>query len=393
MALVSRPTRSTPRHGARYEDHPRAVQIRILRRLIGLAIGLAFTVPVISCSGDSPTQPTSTLASPDTALLSCPASIQQQSVDALPVQVTWPLPTVAGIPVDKGSYAPVPGTSFPIGTSTVTFTADNPSLGGSCSFIITITPPDPKLRFTRFMAFGDSITEGFVGNGFLPAGVAPRDIPALLRAARGRPIPGISQAIQPLSSYPAQLQNLVTPAYHTQFIVVGNEGRSGERASEGASRIVSSLVLTQPEVVMLLEGFNDIDAALSDRPLGATTPVNVSPIADELRSMVERAQEHGAEVLLATLTPVTSVREQTDPGTQAAITALNSEILGMSGLAGVAGVVDLHAMLDGIPGIIGSDGLHPTVAGYRRIAEIFFADIVSRYDVTPRAPAFTTARW
>ena len=144
---------------------------------------------------------------------------------------------------------------------------------------------------------------------------------------------------------------------------------------------------------MLLEGFNDIDSALSDRPLGATTPVNVSPIADELRSMVERAQEHGAEVLLATLTPVTSVREQTDPGTQAAITALNSEILGMSGLAGVAGVVDLHAMLDGIPGIIGSDGLHPTVAGYRRMAEIFFADIVSRYEVTPRAPAFTTARW
>ena len=322
----------------------------------------------------------------------CPASIQRQSVDALPVQVTWPLPTVAGIPVDKGSYAPAPGTSFPIGTSTVTFTADNPSLGGSCSFIITITPPDPKLLVSRFMAFGDSITEGFVGNGFLPVGVSPRDIPALLRAAKGRPIPGISQAVQPLNSYPAQLHNLLAPTYHAQIIAVANEGRSGERASEGASRIVSSLLSTQPEVVMLFEGFNDIDAALADRPLGVTTPIDVSPIADELRSIVERVQEQGAEVLLATLTPVTSVREQTDPGTQAAITALNSEILGMGGLAGVAGVVDLHAMLDGIPGIIGSDGFHPTVAGYRRIAEIFFADIVSRYDVTPRAPAFTTAR-
>ncbi len=391
MALVAQLRRSTPRQRAGRKSPARAVRVPILRCLIGLASGLTLAAPVTSCSDNSPTQPTSILTSPDTALMLCPASIQRQSVDALPVQVTWPLPTVAGIPVDKGSYAPAPGTSFPIGTSTVTFTADNTSLGGSCSFIVTITPPDPKLLFTRFMAFGDSITEGFVGNAFLPAGVSPRDIPALLRAARGRPIPGISQAVQPLNSYPAQLQNLLTPTYHAQIIVIANEGRSGERASEGASRVVSSLLSTQPEVVMLLEGFNDIDAALADRPLGVTTPIDVSPIADELRSIVERVQEHGAAVLLATLTPVTSVREQTDPGTQAAITALNSEIRGMSGLAGVSGVVDLHAMLDGIPGIIGSDGFHPTVAGYRRIAEIFFADIVSRYDVTPRAPTFTTA--
>ena len=58
---------------------------------------------------------------------------------------------------------------------------------------------------------------------------------------------------------------------------------------------------------------------------------------------------------------------------------------------GLGGVVDLYAALNGVPGIIGADGFHPTVAGYRRMAEIFFAEIESRYDTTPQPPAVTAA--
>ena len=323
------------------------------------AVALVLAVLTAGCGDDTPTAPTPT--TPGTiavALLSCPPSVERQSVDALPVTISWDPPTVAGIPVDKGSCSPVSGSAFPIGTSMVVCTADQTSLASSCSFSITITPPAPTLRFTRFMAFGDSITAGEVGDSVLPT----------------------SNAVQPLNAYPAQLHNLLTLAYATQLISVANEGLSGERASEGVSRLTASLLAGQPEVLMLFEGFNDID----------DTPNNVASIAADLRSMALNAQGRGVEVLLATLTPVTDAREESNPGTRATIIALNAEIRGMAAALGLGGVVDLYAALDGVPGTIGADGFHPTVTGYRRMADIFFAEIVSRYDITTRAPSLTT---
>ena len=345
------------------------------------AVALVLAVLTAGCGDDTPTAPTPT--TPGTiavALLSCPPSVERQSVDAWPVTISWDPPTVAGIPVDKGSCSPVSGSAFPIGTSMVVCTADQTSLASSCSFSITITPPAPTLRFTRFMAFGDSITAGEVGDSVLPPGVTAREILARLRAVRGRPIPGTSNAVQPLNAYPAQLHNLLTSAYAPQLISVANEGLSGEHASEGVSRLTASLLAGQPEVLMLFEGFNDID----------DTPNNVASIAADLRSMALNAQGRGVEVLLATLTPVTDAREEAHPGTRATIIALNAEIRGIAAALGLGGVVDLYAALDGVPGTIGADGFHPTVTGYRRMATFFFAEIVSRYDIPARAPSLTT---
>ena len=81
--------------------------------------------------------------------------------------------------------------------------------------------------------------------------------------------------------------------------------------------------------------------------------------------------------------------ERSRPGTRATIIALNAEIRGMAAALGLGGVVDLYAALDGVPGTIGADGFHPTVTGYRRMADIFFAEIVSRYDIPARAPSLT----
>lgn len=350
-----------------------------IERLHGAA--LVMTVLAAGCGSDpSPTTPTAP-ETPTAALMACPAAISRQSVDALPVAVSWDPPTVAGLPVDKGSCAPVSGTAFPIGSSSVTCTADQPSLATACSFLVTITPPDTSLRFTRFMAFGDSITEGFVSDAFpVPAGTSPVGILALLRAARGRTFPGISTAIQPLSAYPAQLLTLLAPAYATLPIGVTNAGISGERAAQGVSRIMGALQSARPEVLLLLEGINDIDlAALLDQIGPRTGVLDISPIAADLRSMVLIAQGLGVEVLLATLTPVT-FEEEASPGARAAVLNLNAEIRRMAIELGLGGAVDLHAILDGVPGIIGSDTLHPTAMGYRRMAEIFFAEIVSRYD-------------
>ncbi len=321
--------------------------------------------------------------------MACPASVNRQSLDALPMRITWELPTVAGIPVDKGSCSTPSGTPFPIGTSTVSCTADQPTLAASCSFSITITPPDTRLRFTKYMAFGDSITAGFVGDAVrLPAGMTAREIPALLRAAGGRAIPGISSAVQPSNAYPAQLQSLLAPGYPTQQITVANEGLSGERVGEAVTRFPASLLSVQPEVVLLFEGFNDIDSALLNRG-GEGSPIDVRPIRDDLFTMALHAQEQGIEVLLATLTPVTDVREEADPGTREAILALNTLIRGIAVQLHLSSVIDLYSALDGIPGMIGADGFHPTVTGYRRMAEIFSAAIVSRHDITPRPPVLT----
>ena len=335
-----------------------------------------------------------TVTPPD---LACPPPVTSQSLDALPVPIIWDLPTVPNTPVETFSCAPMPGTAFPIGTSTVTCTADWPAVPttadepppvDSCGFTVTIDPPDPTLTFTQFMSFGDSITEGFVFAGPLPAGVTALDIPAVLGGAGGPAIPGILRAVEPFSSYPTRLLTLLTPAYLTQFIAVTNQGISRERAAQGAARLPLSIQAFLPEVLLLLEGFNDINLELGLQPAG--TPVDVDPIANTLRDMVLTAEARGVEVLLATLTPVTDVREASDPGTRTAVLELNDEIRRMSPQLGNGGIVDLHSALDGVPGMIGADGFHPTVAGYRRIAEVFFAEIVSRYDITPRAPGLRT---
>ena len=315
--------------------------------------------------------------------MSCPPSVNRQSVDALPLTVSWNLPTVAGVPVDKSSCSPVSGSRFPVGTSTVTCTPDQTALANACSFTITIVPT-PRLRFTRFMAFGDSITEGFITPGLLPSGVTPADIAAQLRAAAGRPIPGFSTAVQPLNAYPAQLLNLLAPAYATQSISVANEGESGEFVSAGGvARLTSSLLSVRPEVLLLFEGFNDINFALFSP--GIKTPSSIAAaIAGDLRSMVQDARGRGVEVLLATLTPISDLYEATVPGTRAVIVTLNAEVRRLDAEFGLGGVIDLYNALSA--GMLGADGFHPTAAGYRRIAEVFFAEIVSRYDNTPQPP-------
>ena len=354
-------------------------------RLCGAA--LIASVLTVGC-GDStsPTAPTTgSSPSPAPAVLSCPASVTRQSVDALPVPIAWTPPTVEGIAVDKGRCSPSSGTAFRIGTSTVTCTADESALATACSFSITITPPDAKLRFTRFLAFGDSITEGFVGGSALPRGVTARELPALLRAASGRTLPGLARAVQPLNAYPAQLRTLLTQAYTTQVIGVVNDGRSGERAAQGVSRLRSSLLAGQPQVLLLLEGFNDIDLALAKSVVGDGSPIDILPIADDLRTMARIAQGLGIEVLLATLTPVTDVFAEANPGARPAIAALNREIRRMDIELGLSGIVDIHTALAGVPGLIGADGFHPTVTGYQRMAEMFFTEIAARYDVTPQS--------
>ena len=350
---------------------------------------LMLAVLTASCGSDSPTAPTPP-SQTTAALMSCPPAVARQSVDASPVMVSWPLPSVAGMPVDKSSCSPVSGSAFAVGTSTVTCAPDQLTLANSCSFTVTVIAT-PKLSVTRFLAFGDSITEGFVSPGVLPSGVTPSEFAALLRAAGGGPIAGISTAVQPANAYPTQLRNLLAPAFPTQMFSVFNRGLGGELTADGVSRLTSSIRSVEPEVLLLFEGLNDISLALFARPPGTATAIDVAPFAANLRSMVQDALGRGVEVLLATLTPVSDAVESSAPGTREAIFALNFGMRRLSDEFDLGGVVDLYGALDGVSGMLGGDGFHPTAAGYRRIAEIFFGEIVSRYDATPQPPTFSVA--
>ena len=131
--------------------------------------------------------------------------------------------------------APPSGASFPVGTTQVTCTAvDAMQHTGSCSFIVTVTAP-PQTSVTRYVTFGDSITEGF------PHTIVPQ----LLDPA-------------PESSYPAVLLSLLRARYTAQTIAVLDEGIGGELLAAGMARLPGVLGADAPGALLLMEGANDI---------------------------------------------------------------------------------------------------------------------------------------
>lgn len=324
------------------------------------------TVLLAVACGSSPSSPTTNPppgGEPSASALVCPAGISQLSVDGRAVTISYPPPTLNGQPIDKGVCSPPPGSPFPAGqTTNVTCQAtEAPSLAAACSFTVDITIP-PRTSKVRLMAFGDSLTEGAQGVGAID-----------FRNA-------FPPVVVPSQSYPAQLQHLLTMRYPVQDPLVFNRGVGGELANEGRQRLPAELDIFQPDVLLLLEGVNDINEFIV---LSPGVPVRVDSIAGDLHDMVQIARQRGVAVLLATLTPVTAGREHFWPGLQAGINDLNEQIRAIAAAESLGPVVDLFAALDGNPALISADGLHPSAAGYAVIAQAFLDAIASRFETTP----------
>jgi lysophospholipase L1-like esterase len=205
------------------------------------------------------------------------------------------------------------------------------------------------------MAFGDSITEGFLRE-------PPESTPMM------RPL-----FLDPLENYPYKLEQMLRTRYGSSDIVVINEGLGGETIEGGTERIVTAIAEHQPQVVLLLEGYNGLrDTTVSQKRSG-------------LRSMARWAETHGAQVVLATLFQVSDERESTRPGSQAVIDDLNDAIRGLGSSLGHGGVADLDKAFGTGAGLLGTDGLHPNPAGYRLVAETFRDEIVRRFEEVPQA--------
>ncbi len=133
---------------------------------------LALSCALLAGACGSSTAPTPP-PTEDPPKISCPAAQTIQLTSGNAIAVTFPGPTfVNGKPPVTTSCTPVSGSTFNVGTTTVSCTAtDALQRADVCSFAITVlaVPPPPKLAVTRFFAFGDSITRGEDGNTALTA--------------------------------------------------------------------------------------------------------------------------------------------------------------------------------------------------------------------------------
>ena len=295
--------------------------------------------------------------------IACAADVETQSLDGLPVVIAFGAPVVTGgnDPVTSGC-APASGSTFNIGTTNVSCSAsDSLQQATTCALSVAILGP-PKLSATKFLAFGDSLTAGFV---------APPVSIATLESA---------------SAYPFRLQLDLAPRYMTQVIQVVNSGNPGEEAVDAIARFRADLATHQPDAVFLMEGTNDLDVVSGS---------GASAAASGIDSMVLAADAAGVDTFLLTIPP------QRGTAAASSVPSFNNRLRAIAQSRG-ATLVDVFSIVSNgrcsgatsIP-CIGNDGLHPTAEAYQLIADALSIVVIERYDVEilPTAVASDPDGW
>lgn len=320
---------------------------------------LALTV-VVGCKSEptaptplpEPPPPPPVVVVPDPPTVACPAPITRSTTES-GVAITYETPTAEGgqTPVTV-ACEPASGGRFAIGTTEVRCTAtDSLNRTASCAFPVTIARV-PVLSKTRFLAFGDSITVGVV-SAVNPAGTPPYLYTDLTSEA-----------------YPAVLQRLLAERYTSQTITVRNEGKGGEKAVDGVGRAQSVINANRPEVVLIMDGYNDLSTA---------GDAGIDPAIAAISDMAKDARFRGARVFLVALTPPpVSVNRGIGNTT---IVRFN-EKLRATAKGEVAGFIDVYAAMASDANRYNSaDGRHLSVEGYRKVAETIFAAIQAELEV------------
>lgn len=319
-----------------------------------LALAVLTLMAVISCSNPSGPTPPPPPAAP---VIACPADVQSGAVEGTAV-VEYAQPQATGGTPPLAVSCTVPsGAQFPIGSTTVACTAtDSAARTAQCTFRVNVSLV-PRLKGTKIVAFGDSITAGEVSP----------------------PVQTSIRYLDAANSYPSVLRQLLQERYTSQQIVVINEGNPGEQvlgtgsSSNGEGRIERLALEHRPDVLIVLEGVNGLSVS------------NAEDISAGLRRGVRRARAAGVPlILLSTILPGVPGRPKApDP---AAVEILNAELRFWAGLEGAV-LVDMFAHINPQRDLlIGQDGLHPTVAGYAKMAEVFRDVTQSTFEVPPAAP-------
>lgn len=280
----------------------------------------------------------------DPPAVACPNNVSITAPPSGPAFVTYETPSaIAGQSPVTVACAPESGATFPVGSSSVECIAtDALKRTASCNFQVAVAAA-PRLSRTRILAFGDSITAGDVV------------------------VPGTDDVILSPTAlpYPAILSQLVRDRYGDQPVIF-NAGLSGEHAyaSNTLPRFTFASRVNSADAAVILEGFNDILYADPAKGI-ADAEFGVSVLAADARG-------RGMRVFIALLTPTKPGRRQIPLATiQAANDRLRAVARGEGGI-----VIDTFTpLLADLNANIGSDGLHPTPLGYRRLAETVFAAI------------------
>jgi lysophospholipase L1-like esterase len=293
-----------------------------------------------ACGGASPTPP----VIPDAPALSCPGSIAAGSLDGLPVPVSFVSPPATGgqAPVSVTCSA-TPGATFPVGATIVTCTAtDALSRQAACNFAVDVSIT-PRIAKTRFLAFGDSITNGRCNE---------------------------KENYCPL--YTERVSALLGSRYVAQTFTFRTEGRNGEQAAiEGPVRLAPLLTSWHPEVLLLMEGTNDVHVGTAAARQAAI---------DGLDDMIRTALMREAIVFIATIPP-SRLPEN------AQIPAFNDEVRALAIRRNV-NLVDVWAAFMADPArYIGADDLHPSADGMLLIGDTFYNALRSALDITAQVPA------
>lgn len=130
------------------------------------------------------------------------------------------------------------------------------------ALLLALSLAVPTVAAERFVAFGDSITEGF-GDSASPPG------------------------------YPPKLRKILAKA--GLEVTIDNFGLSGETTFEGLSRIDSALA-GDPDYLLLMEGTNDINMANGGE-------VSIEAIVANLDAMGSKARSRGIDTMMGTVLP------------------------------------------------------------------------------------------
>jgi lysophospholipase L1-like esterase len=332
--------------------------LRVQKLLLALA---AFGAA--SCaSPNTPSQPPPP-PEPANVEVTCPQPVTVPSLRGDPTVAVYGQATgTSGAPPVTVSCIPASGGSFPVGMSMVTCQAtDARQRTASCTFPVTVTAP-PRLTVTRFVSFGDSLTAG--------------EIPGLGL----NPVTG-TFAVDPGSAYPRRLEVALIGRYTAQMVTVRNQGQSGEPTADGRRRLTGVLAGGMYDVLLLMEGANDLLDA-DQRKIG--------PAVGNMQFMVRDAKSRGMKVFVGTMPPQDPLACCPRRGSGAALVGpYNDGLRSMASAEGVT-LVDVNSAFNGdTKTLIDFDGLHPTAAGYQRIADTFLKSITETLEVPPSTMSTT----
>jgi lysophospholipase L1-like esterase len=368
-----------------------------------LAIGLAAGA-MLDATCASPTLPSQTTITPPPAI-TCPAAPSPVTTsNGQSATVSYASPAVTGgTPPVSVTCTPSSGSAFNVGATAVTCTAtDAVRRSASCSFTVSVILPLPRLGVTTILAFGDSITEGEVP---MPGEFAlePAGFVGSRFQLRIRP-----HVVEPDESYPADLTTMLAQRYTAQGasridaftlgagnttdcttdpprpatsgIVVINAGCLGEQAEAATTlaRLNNKIATYRPDVVLLLEGANDLD------PLEPAASIAAG--VQGVQTLISAARGLGARVLVGTLLP--EIASDVNGGAASLIVPFNNQLVPVAASTG-ATVVDLYSdIVTDVTDWIAYDGLHPTVAGYQEMARVWFNSVRSSFE-QPSTSALT----